>query len=132
MHIARQFGFSSQEAISNHAILEWSEISLETLRLQNLFYHWLGSLFVSYAMYFGIGGFLHVGIKNKLTLKLLKYSFIVVNTFIWYVLVNTLTVCLIWSKPRWLAALLTNVHKFYSKIYVIAINYRLKLIMKTN
>lgn len=73
MHVAKQVGFEKKAEAegegtisSNTTRHEWPEISLESLRLQNLFYFWAVSTVVSYLMYFGIGGFLHVSAQKAI------------------------------------------------------------------
>lgn len=58
VHIARQFGYNLAP-INNTKPFNWSNITAESLKLQNLFSFWVSSCIVSYAMYFIIGGFLH-------------------------------------------------------------------------
>ncbi|XP_067010446.2 uncharacterized protein [Anabrus simplex] len=58
VHIAKYFGFQTGEATKDFS-LNWSEFSLESIYLKNLGYYWLAASFVSYGMYFAIGGFLH-------------------------------------------------------------------------
>lgn len=56
VHLAKQLGYFSN--VSNSS-LRWDNLSLETLRLKNLWSFWWPSCLISYAMYFIIGGFIH-------------------------------------------------------------------------
>ncbi|XP_060524449.1 lathosterol oxidase-like [Cylas formicarius] len=56
VHIAKQLGYYSQQ---HDAPLQWSTLSLESLKLKNLLSFWFSSCVVSYLMYYFIGGFLH-------------------------------------------------------------------------
>ncbi|EEZ98257.2 uncharacterized protein LOC103315179 [Tribolium castaneum] len=60
VHIARQFGYTGRGKNSSGDVLfKWSEMSLESLGLQDFWSYWMYSCLVSYLMYFVIGGFLH-------------------------------------------------------------------------
>lgn len=62
VHIGKQFGYSDTVTNSSNATFNWSEISLESLRLQKLPYFLFLANLISYIIYFTIGGFLHVSI----------------------------------------------------------------------
>lgn len=66
VHFAKQLGYGvtdqSDEQDSDSESIDWSKISLKSFYLQNLSWFWLSASCVSYGMYYGIGGFLHVSI----------------------------------------------------------------------
>ncbi|XP_049784789.1 lathosterol oxidase-like [Schistocerca cancellata] len=58
VHTARYLGWELGDG-SEGWDFSWQNLSLEALRLKNLRVYWLVASFVSYFMYFSIGGFLH-------------------------------------------------------------------------
>lgn len=72
MHISRQFGLCYQNDVSNEKlpVFKWSQITLKSLRLENLTTYLIASGAVSYAMFICIGGFLHVRITPIVSLNL--------------------------------------------------------------
>lgn len=66
VHMKRQLSSEEFRNIPDNrsSSFKWSEITLESLRLQNIWSFWLSSCIVSYSLYLGIGGFLHVSIET--------------------------------------------------------------------
>lgn len=66
VHMKKQLGSEEFRNIAENrsSSFKWSEITLESLLLQNLWSFWLSSCLVSYGLYLGIGGFLHVSTKT--------------------------------------------------------------------
>jgi len=77
IHLRRQLGWSQIPVIEDIEF-EWS---LKYFKLQNLGSFMIGSLAVSYGLYFGIGGFLHVSntilLQNSRTDACLKIALLV-------------------------------------------------------
>nr|CAH7725807.1 unnamed protein product [Callosobruchus chinensis] len=57
VHMAKQFGYFN--STSPGRAFNWNDISMESLRMKNLFHFWISSCILSYSMYFCIGGFIH-------------------------------------------------------------------------
>jgi len=57
VHLTKYLGYNNAEG---NFTFNLSDISLESLYLKNLHYHWLAACITSYGMYFLIGGFIHV------------------------------------------------------------------------
>lgn len=66
VHFAKHLGYGETDKNgtndSSESSVNWAGISLEKFYLQNLSWFWLAACTVSYAMYFSIGGFLHVSL----------------------------------------------------------------------
>ncbi|XP_048517537.1 delta(7)-sterol 5(6)-desaturase erg32 [Dendroctonus ponderosae] len=58
VHLARQFGFYQNIHASSNSSISWTGLSLESLKLNNLWSFWWPSCVISYGMYFIIGGFI--------------------------------------------------------------------------
>ncbi|XP_063227314.1 lathosterol oxidase-like [Bacillus rossius redtenbacheri] len=59
IHCLKYLGIIHGDASISFSHIKWSEVTLESLYLKNVFYYWLAACTVSYTMYFAIGGFLH-------------------------------------------------------------------------
>ncbi|VEN52283.1 unnamed protein product [Callosobruchus maculatus] len=57
VHMAKQLGYFN--STSPATSFRWTDLSLESFRMKNLFYFWFTSCLISYVLYFGIGGFIH-------------------------------------------------------------------------
>lgn len=65
--MTKQFGIGNgvTTPLNKTSNINWSEVTLESLKLKDLFYYCIGASVVSYSMYFGIGGFLHVSMSSR-------------------------------------------------------------------
>ena len=61
VHLTKYLGYNNA---AGNFTFSFSDISLESLYLKNLHYHWLAACITSYGMYFFIGGFLHVSCQD--------------------------------------------------------------------
>ncbi|KAJ9580292.1 hypothetical protein L9F63_004054 [Diploptera punctata] len=62
VHCAKYLGYKNAENLNENNLtfsFDISKVSLEDMYLKDIHYFWLGASFVSYSMYFIIGGFLH-------------------------------------------------------------------------
>lgn len=94
VHFLRQMGksvytgdFESlQESQENFTFpISWDDLTLERFHLQNWPYFWLSSAIGSYAMYFLIGGFIHV--SSEIKVQFLVWNF----NSTWYSNLNLLS-----------------------------------------
>nr|CAD7201735.1 unnamed protein product [Timema douglasi] len=59
VHLLKYMGVHNDVTMGNLTQVRWSEVTMESLHLNNLVYYWIGTSTISYTMYFAIGGFLH-------------------------------------------------------------------------